>query len=223
VKHWSFYLSKFLCWLLFRVVYDLKVTGQEHVPATGPVILAANHLSYLDPPLVGVACPRRVTFLAQAELFHNGLLGAYMRSVHVIPLKRDEGDLSAIRAATIQLALGEAITIFPEGGRQLSGQLGRAKRGVGFLAMKAKAPIVPVLLQGTFQALPPHATWLRPSKIRVAFGAPIPYTNGSPPSARRGDGQRGGDPAPQTTRQDQERLAEAVTQRWRELAQQLER
>ncbi|MEK7863055.1 MAG: lysophospholipid acyltransferase family protein [Chloroflexota bacterium] len=222
MKHWSFYLSKFLCWLVFRVVYGLKVTGQERVPAVGPVILAANHVSNLDPPLVGAACPRRVTFLAQTELFRHGLLGAYMRSVHVIPLKRDEGDLSAIRAATAQLARGEAIVIFPEGGRQLSGQLGSAKRGVGFLAMKARAPIVPVLLQGTLQALPPRAKWLCRSKIRVAFGEPIPYTNGSPPSARRGDGQRGGDSA-HTTRQDQERLAEAVTQRWRELAQQLER
>ena len=223
MKHWAFYLSKFLCWLLFRVGYGLQVTGQEHVPATGPVILASNHASYLDPPLVGVACPRRVTFLAQTELFHHRLLGAYMRAVHVIPLKREEADLSAIRAATTQLALGETIAIFPEGGRQLSGRLGQAKRGVGFLAIKAQAPIVPVLVQGTFQALPPHAKWLRPSKIRVAFGPPIPYTNGSPPSARRGDGQRRDDLAPHAARQDQERLAEAVTQRWRELERQLER
>lgn len=211
--------SKFILWLLFRFRYGLEVRGQEHVPARGPFIVASNHISFLDPPLLGVACPRRLRFLARADLFRKPLLGLYLRSVGVIPLKRGETDLAAMRSALVRLDRGEGIMIFPEGNRQLTGRLGVAKRGVGLLAVAAQAPIIPVLVQGTFDALPPDATRLQRANIRVAFGPPIAYTNPSVPAGHSDD-----EPPTEgrgSARARHEQLAEAVTQSWRRLEEQL--
>lgn len=219
--------SKLVLWSLFRAKYGFQVTGQRHVPRTGPVIIAANHVSFLDPPVVGVAAPRRVTFMARADLFRHGMLGLYMRSVGVLPLKRGEGDLNAVRAAVGVLRHGGVVAIFPEGTRQLTGQLGQAKRGVGLLAIAAHAPIVPALLTGTREALPPDATRLQRAKIRVAFGPLIPYTYGSTDDASalesldpRSLGHAGSQPAAaeDRSRRRHERLAAAVTDAWRHLA-----
>ena len=212
-------LSKFVLWALFRGRFGLEVRGQEHVPARGPFIVASNHISFLDPPLLGVACPRRLRFLARSDLFRKPLLGLYLRSVGVIPLKRGEADLAAMRAALVRLERGEGVAIFPEGNRQLTGRLGTARRGVGLLAVAAQAPIVPVLVQGTFDALPPDATRLQRAKIRVAFGPRIPYTDPSAPASHSDD-------EPPTEgrgigRARHEQLAEAVTQSWRRLEEQL--
>ncbi len=210
--------SKFVLWVLFRGRFGLEVRGQECVPTRGPFIVASNHISFLDPPLLGVACPRRLRFLARADLFRKPLLGLFLRSVGVMPLKRDEADMASMRAALVRLERGEGVAIFPEGTRQLTGRLGIAKRGVGLLAVAARVPIVPVLVRGTFEALPPGYTRLQKAKIRVAFGPPIPYTEHSapaapsdvPPTEGRGSG-----------RARHEQLAEAVTQSWRRLDEQL--
>ena len=220
MKHWCYYVSKYLLWLFFRAGFGLDVRGQEHVPRRGAFILASNHLSYLDPPLLGAVCQRRLSFMARANLFAQPLLGAFLRAVHVIPLQRGEGDLGAIREAVRQLRQGDAVAIFPEGGRQFSGQLGRAKRGVGLLAAAADVPIVPVLVQGTFQALPPGSHRLHRAKIRVAFGPPIPYTiptvlSTDAPVSTQSTGRQG------EARDRHEQLADALTRQWRRLAEQL--
>ena len=214
----SYYCSKFILWVFFRVRFGLEVTGQEHVPRHGAFVLASNHISFLDPPLLGVACPRRLRFLARADLFERPVLGAYLRSVGVMSLKRDAADMAAMRAALERLKRGDAVAIFPEGNRQLSGQLGTAKRGVGLLATSAHVPIVPVLVQGTYEALPPKATTLQKAKIRVAFGPSISYTGASSPAGPSNampsmEGQERG-------RVRHEQLAEAVTQSWRRLYEQ---
>lgn len=203
MRYWFYDLTKAVLWLAFRLGFGLEVVGREHVPRTGAFILASNHVSYLDPPLVGAACPRRLRFMARAELFTHTLLGAFLRAVHAIPVKRGEADVTAVRTALTCLRHGEAVTIFPEGGRQFSGKLGVAKRGVGLLADTAQVPVIPTLVQGTFRALPPHARRLARAKIRVAFGEPIPYTGNSSSS----------------TRAHQEQLADAVTRKWQDLEQ----
>ena len=222
MTYWAYDFSKVILRLYFRFGFGLELLGSAHVPPSGPFILASNHVSFLDPPLLGAACPRRLRFMARADLFDHPLLGAYLRGVHVVPLKRGESDLGAIHHAIRLLHDGEVLAIFPEGGRQRSGRLGFAKRGVGLLAETARVPIVPVLVQGTFEAWPPEATRPRRTKIRVAFGPAIPYTVGpalalgvsTPESKRPEAGAR-------VSRARHERLADAVTSAWRQLAQQL--
>ena len=199
MTYWFYDLVKFVLRLFFRVGFGLEVVGCEHVPRHGPFLVASNHVSYLDPPLVGAACPRRLRFMARKDLYDHRWLGAFLRGVHAIPLKRAEADLPAFRAALAALQSGSGVAIFPEGERQLSGELGTAKRGVGLLADTARVPVIPVFVQGTFQALPPGAHRLHRAKIRVAFGEAIPYTDA--PAPRR-----------------HERVAEAVTGAWRRLA-----
>ena len=224
MKYWCYNVTKLVCWLVFRIGFGLDVRGQEHVPSTGPFILASNHVSFLDPPLVGVACPRPVTFMARADLFHHRALDLFLRGVRVIALARDEPDLGGIRRAVARLRDGEGVGIFPEGGRQLSGRLGRAKRGVGLLAELAQAPIIPVLVSGTYEALPPQATRLHRAKIRVAFGPPIPYTD-SPVFPVAESQHRPDEDGPRRERSPSRdrhlHLAEVVTQAWRRLEQQL--
>ncbi len=202
MTHWFYDLVKFLLWLFFRAGFGLEVVGREHVPERGAFLVASNHVSYLDPPLIGVACPRRLRFMALADLYDHLLLGAFLRGIHAIPLKRGAGDLAAFRAALATLRRGAGVAIFPEGGRQLSGTLGAARRGVGLLADAGRVPVIPVLVQGTFQALPPQERRLHRAKIRVAFGEPIAYTDAL--ASRR-----------------HEQVAEAVSQAWRRLAQQM--
>jgi 1-acyl-sn-glycerol-3-phosphate acyltransferase len=197
-----YYLTKCILWVFFRFGFGLEVRGQEHVPKRGPCILASNHVSFLDPPLVGVASPRRATFMARTDLYEHFWLGLFLKGVGAVSLRRGEADLGAVREALKRLRRGETVAIFPEGGRQLSGALGQAKRGVGLLATMGRAPIVPVLVRGTFQALPRGTSSLRRAKIRVAFGPPIPYTG-----------------APLATRDHHEHLAEAVTSAWHRLAE----
>lgn len=209
-----FGLSKIVLRIFFGLRFGLEVRGQEHVPKRGPFIVACNHISFLDPPVIGTSCPRRLRFMARADLFGHPWLGTYLRAVGVMPVKRDEADLAAMRRALAFLERGEGVAIFPEGTRQVSGRLGAAKRGVGLLAEAARAPIVPALIQGSRDALPPDATKLGKAKIRVAFGPLIPYTIDAVPAIP--------DDAPPSTglmrgRARHEQLAEAVTLAWRRL------
>jgi 1-acyl-sn-glycerol-3-phosphate acyltransferase len=175
-------------------------------------------VSFLDPPVLGAACPRRLVFIARSNLFEAALLGAFLRGIHAIPLRRSEVDIIAVREALARLRRGEAVAIFPEGGRQASGALGEAKRGVGLLAMKARAPIVPVLVKGTYEALPPGARRVLRAKIRVAFGPAIPYTDASDsPDGWTGEEAK----RPPHVREQFEQLAHVLTSRWHLLEREL--
>ena len=153
----------------------------------------------------------------------------FMNSMGCIPLRRGESDVWAIRESARRLKKGEALGLFPEGTRQLDGRLGRAKRGVGLLATLSKACVVPVAVSGTYEALPKGAKRLQPSKIRVAFGVPIPYTT---QTSQKGlshstfsDGGAGSEPSEQSEGKPERRalddqhdqLAEAVTRQWQQL------
>lgn len=211
MRYWFYAFVKAVLWVFFRRGFGLEVSGKEHVPQQGSFIVASNHVSYLDPPVIGVACPRRLSFLARSTLFGHPLLGAFLRGIHAIPLRREEGDLGAVRAAVLRLQRGEAVAMFPEGGRQLSGRLGEAKRGVGLLADAARVPVIPAVVRGTFEALPPGSRWFARAKIRVAFGPPIPYTLGLASTA---------EPSGRSVRSRHRQLADALTQQWRRMLEQ---
>lgn len=158
---------------LMRLGFRLEVRGREHVPATGPVLVVSNHVSVLDPPFVGGACPRELYFLAKEELFAVPLLGRLIRALNARPVKRDGSDSRALKAALKLLGENRAILLFPEGTRGVEGQLGEGKPGAGMLAVLSGAPVVPAYVSGTAQAMPPGRALPRPARVSVSFGPPL--------------------------------------------------
>jgi 1-acyl-sn-glycerol-3-phosphate acyltransferase len=156
------------CWIVFKVVWRFKATGAENLPRTGPVIVASNHLSYLDPVVVGIGLPRMVTYLAKKELFEIPVLSFFVRGCGAYPLDREAGGVAAVRAALRVLKEGRCVGIFPEGTRNLAGRAPE-KGGAAFLAALSGAPVVPAAVSGTKDAK-------RLARIRVAYGKPMVIT-----------------------------------------------
>ncbi|MCX5796325.1 MAG: lysophospholipid acyltransferase family protein [Elusimicrobia bacterium] len=157
-------------WLMMAV-WRLKVSGLEHVPAHGAALIASNHVSFIDPPLVGWAAlpARSLRYLAKMELFRIPLLGWFMRNVGCIPLDRGRADIGAVRTALDVLGRGRCLLVFPEGTRSKDGRPGRPRGGVGFLAGKSGAPVVPARVVNTDRLLS-----LRPLEVR--FGEPLRFS-----------------------------------------------
>lgn len=155
---------------LFKLWLRWEVFGTENIPATGPVVIAANHLSLLDPPVLGAAAPRPVHFMAKAELFKPAWFGFIIRKLGVFPVKRGGADREAIKTGLAYLKNNEVLAVFPEGTRSKTGDLGRAGGGAFMMAVKMKATIIPAYIYGT--DLKRHPGW---PKVRVIFGKPLPY------------------------------------------------
>lgn len=153
-----------------RILWGYRSAGGERIPRKGPVIIACNHVSNWDPVLVGLGCPREVHFMAKQELFENPLLRWLIGAYNALPVRRGTADHRALRRASRVLKHGGALLMFPEGTRSTSGQLGRAKAGVGFLACSIGAPVVPAHITGS-QSLRRAAA--RTTALRVTFGAPL--------------------------------------------------
>jgi 1-acyl-sn-glycerol-3-phosphate acyltransferase len=159
---------------MFRLAGGWRVTGREHIPRTGPALIAANHLSYLDPPTVGTAVRfRRTYYFAKKELFANPVFGALIRSCYAFPVDREGDDKEAFRHAIALLKAGELLTVFPEGGRSPDGTLQPFARGAALIAARAGAPIVPCALYGTDHVFPRHAKFFHRGFIQVSFAPPI--------------------------------------------------
>lgn len=167
--YWFF---RTIFYIVLKVFNRLEVIGSENVPEKGGVIVAANHVSYLDPLVIGAALKRRATYIAKQELFKVPLLGIFVKSFS-FPVDRDRPQPSTIKETVKKLKSGGLIVMFPEGGRSPDGNLLDAKRGTGMIATISRSPVVPALIEGTDNALPAGRKILRPSKIRVIFGNPI--------------------------------------------------
>lgn len=158
---------------LFAKVWRLQLHHRELVPATGPVILASNHIAVLDGPLLVGASPRHTYALAKQELF-RGVVGRLLRMVGQIPVARGVADPGAVRRCVQVLARGDALGIFPEGERG-AGDFSRIRPGVAYLAMLTGAPVVPVAMIGTRRSGgTPKQLPRRGSEVHVVFGAPLP-------------------------------------------------
>ena len=160
----------------------LKIYGRERVPKTGGVILAPNHASLFDPPLIGSVSPRRVTTMGKAELFDKKWLGIkifpwVIQRMATFPVKRGAPDRRAIRRAIKTLKDGEVLVIFPEGTRTRDGELGEGEIGLAMIAHQTKAPIVPMYHEGTQNALSPLRGGVRLFKTRVWYGEPLYFEN----------------------------------------------
>lgn len=157
---------------LYLRIGGWKVVGRENIPVTGPVILAPNHVSLLDPPLVGVSCGRWPFIMAKAELF-KGIVGWAIEQMGSFPVKRGTADRSAFKRAKQILSDGKPLLIFPEGTRSRNGELGPAETGVAMLAHMNKAPVVPVYISGTENAFSPRRPGFRFVRARIHFGKPL--------------------------------------------------
>jgi 1-acyl-sn-glycerol-3-phosphate acyltransferase len=169
----SYRLAWSCCRVVFATYFRWRVYHPERVPATGPVILAANHASILDPPLVGSGLSRQVNYMARASLFRVPAIGALLRSWTAVPVDRDGGSASGLRAILDRLQQGGAIVLFPEGTRTLTGRLQPARSGIGLIVLKSSAPVVPVRVFGTFAAWPKPRRWPLPRQVAVKYGLPL--------------------------------------------------
>jgi 1-acyl-sn-glycerol-3-phosphate acyltransferase len=173
-------IVRFVAFVLFKILFRLEIFGRENIPSQGRVILASNHVSYLDPPMVGASCPRIVSFLAKEGLFKNPLFGWFITHLNAFPIKTKSGDLRALRWAIRELKADRVIVIFPEGGRVEPGMTEEPRRGVGLLIAKTSAPVVPVFIKGAGEALPVHAKSIRLKKVKVYFGRPVRVEKAGP-------------------------------------------
>ncbi len=165
-----------------RVFFGLRIEGVEHLPPAGGFILASNHASALDPPLVGACATRRLAYLAKAELFRPPGLKQLIEALGAIPIRRQAFDRQALDLAKTVLKGGSGLLLFPEGTRTRSGELGPGRPGVSMLAAEAGVPVIPAFVRGTFR---PREAFLRRTPFLVRFGAAIaPPALGSGPAWR---------------------------------------
>jgi 1-acyl-sn-glycerol-3-phosphate acyltransferase len=173
-------LTRWIAGVIFRVVWRPRVFGVEHVPTSGPVIIASHHLSFIDSVVIPLAVPRRVRFLAKAEYFEGrGLRGRgialFFHLIDAVPVRRT-GNRDSMRSLELALEVlreGTAFGIYPEGTRSRDGRLYRGRTGVGWLALTSGAPVVPVALTGTDRVQPVGSNRLRVRPVTITFGAPI--------------------------------------------------
>ena len=175
-------LARFVLRPLFFLAFRPTVTGRENVPLTGPVILASNHLSFIDSIAIPLVAPRKVGYLAKAEYWQgSGFVGWLQRALFTalgaLPVERGthRAAQAALDTALGVLQAGGAFGIYPEGTRSRDGRLARGKTGVAWLALTADCPVVPVAVAGTDKIQPVGARWPRPHKVSVAFGTPLTF------------------------------------------------
>ena len=159
--------ARFLASVVLGVLSRWEVRGAENVPRNGALIVASNHISFWDPPLIGAALPREMHFLAKEELFSTPILGPLIRSVNSIPIRRGAADLTGLARAIEKLKSGGALLIFPEGSRMRDGELHPARPGLGLLAVQSDARILPCYVSGSGR---PKRWLLRRDRVRIAFG-----------------------------------------------------
>jgi len=164
---WTFYRCS------FATYFHWKVFNAERVPMTGPAILASNHASFLDPPLVGSGVKRDINYLARKSLFEKPLIGWILRKVNAVPVDRDGGGAAGLKAIMDRLRDGGAIILFPEGTRSQDGKFQPARSGIGLTVIKSEAPVIPVRVFGTFEAWGKGKSFPRPHGVRVKYGLPM--------------------------------------------------
>jgi len=159
----------------FKCFYRHRVYGKEHF-APGGALLAGNHTSFLDPPIVAISSLEEVHFLARESLFKNSLFGAFIRKLNSHPVSGDATDIAVFRTITQLLKEGKKVVLFPEGTRSLDNRLGDIKPGIGLLVARANAFIIPLYIHGAYEVWSRKQTFPKPwGKTACVFGSPIYY------------------------------------------------
>ena len=169
-------LTRFIFKILFGIFFRPKIIGLENIPKDGAYIFAANHMSNLDPPLIGTFAGRVVCYMAKEELFKNPILGAALRGLGVFPVKRGAADKGAIKNAVKILKSGGCLGIFPEGTRSKTGKIGKAESGISLIAAMTKAPIIPAAIVNTDKFFSDEVKFPR---LVLIFGKPIEFMGNS--------------------------------------------
>lgn len=169
----AYSVLRWLFRLVLAVGFGLKATGEEHVPAHGAVILAANHGSQIDPIVLAAAVPRYCTFLAAAELLTMPILRALIRPFRLVPVRRGSFERRAIEECLARVERGEALVIFPEGKISTDGSLHPAHDGLAFISARARVPIVPIGIAGTYEVWPLGTRIPHRGRITVRIGGAI--------------------------------------------------
>jgi 1-acyl-sn-glycerol-3-phosphate acyltransferase len=159
---WFYRLGQFLCDIFFSLLFRLRTVGVDNIPKTGPVMLCSNHISNWDPPLLGTRVPRKVHFMAKAELFDIPLFASLIRALGAFPVKRGGVSKEAIRTAIQLLQDGNVICIFPEGTRNNLAAVG--KKGAASIALRAGAPVVPTAIIGKYRPF---------RRMTIVYGKPL--------------------------------------------------
>ena len=172
-------LPYFLGWcgfrLLFKLYFRWHVYNAERFPLEGGVILASNHASFLDPPLIGAGLQRGINYLAREDLFSMPVIGWVLHQWQVVPVDRDGGGAVGLRAILSRLLAGGAIILFPEGTRTHDGKMQPVRSGIGLTVIKSTVPVVPVRVFGMFEACGRHLRLPRPYRVAVKYGQPMRF------------------------------------------------
>jgi 1-acyl-sn-glycerol-3-phosphate acyltransferase len=166
-------LSKFI----LRTFFRMRVIYPERLLEEGGVIYAANHASYLDPPIIGTCCQRPIYYLARKTLMKWPILGPIFPSLNVVPVDQERADMSALKTIIKLVREGHRTIIFPEGARTLDGNLGPAQPGLGLVVSKTRAPVVPMRIFGSYEAFPRGSSRVKLARITVVVGEPIIFTD----------------------------------------------
>lgn len=173
MTRWWWRLAQNMTRLGGSLFWDLRVSGLENIPRTGGCLLAANHQSFLDPPLVASVLPREMHFMARRSLFRNPVFRALIVRFNAFAIERDRADVKGVKSAIERLEAGNLLLVFPEGTRTRDGSVGPMKAGIGLLAERAAVPIVPVLIAGAHKVWPKGRLFPGLGSIRISFGKPI--------------------------------------------------
>ncbi len=161
--------------VIFKILFQIRFIDCKNIPSTGGILLVSNHQSYLDPMLNTAGLRRMFDYMARDSLFRNKLFAWYIGMVNTFPIRRDSADVKAVREIIDRLKRGRAVTIFPEGTRTYDGKISEFKGGIDLIARRAKATIVPVVIDGAFEVWPRHQKYPKFEKIAVMYGEPTTY------------------------------------------------
>lgn len=169
-QHVGYDTLRVIARIVGTISFRIRWTGEENFPATGGALICANHQSMLDPPLVGLTCNRRMNYLARDTLFRSPLLGPLIRFLDAIPIDREGGGLAGLKETLRRLKAGEQVLIFPEGTRTRDGEVGLLKPGFCSVTRRSRVPLVPVGIDGAYQAWPRSAKLPRLGRIAIVIG-----------------------------------------------------
>ena len=172
-QRFGYSVARSLCRLVGVTVFQVRCFGHQHVPSEGGVLICSNHQSYLDPILVGLGFRRHCNYLARDTLFRFGPFGWLIGFVNAIPIDREGGGIRGLKETLKRLKHDQMVLIFPEGTRSQDGNIAPLKPGFLVLARRGRVPLLPVALDGAFEAWPRKALLPRPSVVRVCIGEPI--------------------------------------------------